>query len=105
MSRPDASTPSAPHQWAPSSTRQGKGLIRHGETDWNVQGCLQGQPDVPLNATGRRRAALMAARPARERFRFDAFYCSNPAHARDGLACRGALTRRVLRVSAASPTA
>lgn len=35
-------------------------FVRHGETDWNVEGRLQGQHDVELNAAGRRQAAACA---------------------------------------------
>lgn len=32
-------------------------FLRHGETDWNAEGRLQGQKDVALNALGREQAA------------------------------------------------
>jgi len=39
-------------------------LVRHGETDWNAEGRLQGHTDRPLNDFGRRQANELADRLA-----------------------------------------
>jgi len=55
-------------------------LIRHGETDWNAQGRIQGAADVPLNALGLRQAERLRERLRGQRF--DAVYASDLTRAR-----------------------
>jgi alpha-ribazole phosphatase len=43
-------------------------LIRHGQTDWNIEMRFQGREDVPLNAEGRRQANLLSCYLEQEKF-------------------------------------
>ena len=56
-------------------------LVRHGETDWNADGRLQGQTDRPLNDYGRRQARQLADELAAEDLA--AIYASDLARARE----------------------
>jgi probable phosphoglycerate mutase len=58
-------------------------LVRHGETDYNQQRLLQGQLDVPLNATGRAQASELARSFAATLPCIDAVVCSDLSRARD----------------------
>ena len=46
-------------------------LIRHGETDWNLNDQLQGQADTPLNDQGRRQALETAQKLKELNIHFD----------------------------------
>ena len=50
-------------------------LVRHGETDWNAEGRLQGHTDRPLSDYGRRQARRLAEE-------LEAIYSSDLARAR-----------------------
>ena len=50
-------------------------LVRHGETDWNRRGLIQGDSDIPLNGLGIRQAQALAHRIGHETF--DTVYASD----------------------------
>ena len=62
-------------------------LVRHGQTDWNRAGKIQGTTDIPLNETGRQQAEQLAT-VLKERSgypaetRIDAVYARLRVHSR-----------------------
>src|SRR5688572_16900664 len=63
---------------------------RHGNTDWNAQGRVQGQTDVPLNDLGRQQA--VDAAELLVRLKPDVIVASDLRRAVDTAAALGALT-------------
>lgn len=55
-------------------------IVRHGQTDWNREGRIQGGTDNPLNATGRDQAAALGR--TLSDLRIDAVYSSSHQRAR-----------------------
>jgi len=67
-------------------------LIRHGETEWNREGRIQGyHADSPLTATGREQARAVAERLAREDI--DTLYSSDAGRTRETVEPIGKATR------------
>lgn len=55
-------------------------LVRHGTTEWNTLGILQGQTDVPLSRAGR--AEIIGLAEEVKGMGFEAIYCSDLLRAR-----------------------
>jgi broad specificity phosphatase PhoE len=56
-------------------------VARHGQTDWNLEGRLQGGTDIPLNGTGREQAVQLGERL--KSIRLDAIYSSGLRRSRE----------------------
>ena len=66
-------------------------FIRHGPTDWNMQGLIQGQSDIPLSEEGRAEVRRWALRADFAGF---AWFSSPLARAKETAALLGALDSR-----------
>lgn len=52
-------------------------IVRHGQTDWNINKILQGHKDIPLNKIGELQAKLLGKRFANENIKFDCWISSD----------------------------
>ncbi|UNK20533.1 histidine phosphatase family protein [Paenibacillus sp. N3/727] len=59
------------------------GFIRHGLTDWNAIGKIQGQTDIPLNEEGRLQARLLGERLLQEPYKWDFIVSSGLSRAEE----------------------
>lgn len=57
-------------------------LVRHGETEYNREGRMQGGLDSPLTERGRQEAVLLGEALERSDIRIDQWYCSPQGRAR-----------------------
>ncbi|WP_238917871.1 alpha-ribazole phosphatase [Clostridium sp. YIM B02555] len=56
-------------------------LIRHGETEWNIKGKIQGSCDIELNATGIRQAEELSSKMLENKYNFSKIYSSKQKRA------------------------
>lgn len=56
-------------------------FVRHGQTDWNLHGKMQGCSDIPLNDTGREQARI--TKEKLKHIRMDKIYCSPLSRAKE----------------------
>jgi probable phosphoglycerate mutase len=71
-------------------------LIRHGQTDWNIQGRYQGQSNVPLNEPGRIQAHELAIQL--QAHPFAAIYSSDLARAQETADIIGAAVQVTIQI-------